>query len=93
MSNLTIKSDLRHRSPFDRYGALWLETMFLFAKPARPFVAWRNPAMPSAARRARYRSTISEGRRYMVLERACQGDEWVVVTVLTVLDGRPKVAA
>jgi len=29
----------------------------------------------------------------MVLERACLNDHWVVVTVLTVLDGRPQVAA
>ena len=73
--------------------ALWLGTMFLFAKAARPFIAWRNPAMPPAARRAKYRSTRAAGRRYMVLERARQGEGWVLVTVLTVFDGRPKAAA
>ena len=48
--------------------------------------------MPHGSRRAQYRTTVSEGRKYEVLERARHGD-WVLVTVLMVLDGRPKVAA
>ena len=67
-------------------------SMLLFAKPARPYIIWRNPALPRV-RRAKYRSTIFDGRRYMVLEQARQGEKWVVVTVLTVLDGSPRVAA
>ena len=51
-----------------------------------------NPAMPHGTLRAKYHDMVPEGRKYEVLEQACQGD-WVVVTVLTVVDGRPKVAA
>ena len=35
---------------------------------------------------------VPGGRKYEVLERVRYGD-WVVVAVLTLLDGRPKVAA
>ncbi|MFI5107279.1 MAG: hypothetical protein ACHP78_00370 [Terriglobales bacterium] len=66
--------------------------MVLFGKQANPFIVWRNPAMPHGKRRANYCDTVPEGRKYEVLEQACPGD-WVVVTVLTVVDGRPKVAA
>ena len=66
--------------------------MFFFRKPASPRIVWRNPTMPPGTRRTKYRTTVSEGRKYKVLERVCP-DNWVVVTVLTVLDGRPKVAA
>ena len=43
-------------------------------------------------RRTKYRTTVPEGRKYEVLECAREGD-WVLVTVLTVRDGHPKVAA
>jgi len=66
--------------------------MFLFGKPASPYIVWRNPARPHGTRRAKYHDTVPEGRKYQVLEQACPGD-WVVVTILTVVDGRPKVAA
>lgn len=68
--------------------------MFFFRKPACPFIVWRNPMMPPRTRRANHRTTAPEveGKKYEVLERACQGN-WTVVTVLTVLDGRPMVAA
>jgi hypothetical protein len=66
--------------------------MFLFGKPASPYIVWRNPAMPHGTRRAKYHDTVPEGRKYEVLEQTCPGD-WFVVTVLTVVDGRPKVAA
>ncbi len=66
--------------------------MVLIGKQANPFIVWRNPVMPHGTRRANYRDTVREGRKYEVLEQACPGD-WVVVTVLTVVDGRPRVAA
>ena len=66
--------------------------MLLLAKPASPCIVWRNPAMPHGKRRAKYRDTVPEGRKYEVLERVCEGN-WVLVTTLTVVDGRPKVAA
>jgi len=65
--------------------------VLLFVKPARPRIVWRNPAMPHGNRWAKYRDTVPEGRKYEVLEQAC-GD-WVLVTELTVVDGRPKVVA
>ena len=66
--------------------------MFLFGKPASPFIVWRNPEMPPGTRITKYRTTVSDRRKYLVLERACEG-QWVVLTVLIVLNGRPKVAA
>jgi len=66
--------------------------MSFFAKPANPRIVWRNPAMPHGSRRAIYRNAVVEGKEYEVLEKACGGD-WLVLTVLTVVSGRPKVAA
>ncbi len=66
--------------------------MFPFAKPASPNVVWRNPELPQGTRRANYCDTVPEGRTYEVVEKACNG-EWVIVTVLTVVDGRANVAA
>ena len=48
--------------------------------------------MPHGTRRAQYCDTVPEGRKYEVLEKAHLG-EWVVVAVLTVVDGRAKAAA
>lgn len=59
--------------------------MFLFGKPASPYIVWRNRAMPHGMRKAKYHDTVPEGRKYKVLEQACPGD-WVVVTVLTVVE-------
>jgi len=42
-------------------------------------------------RRAEYRDSAPEGRKHEVLEPGCEGD-WVPVTVLTVVDGRPNIA-
>jgi len=67
--------------------------MFFFREPAVPFIVWRNPAMLPRVRGMSNRTTHFTGGTYMVLERVGQGDTWVVVTVLEVLDGRPKVAA
>ena len=66
--------------------------MPFFRKPAIPRIVWRNPAMPHGTRRAIYRDTVPQGKEYEVLERAYSGD-WCVVTVLTIVDGGPKVAA
>jgi len=66
--------------------------MFLLVQHTGPHVVWRNPAMPRGNRRAKYRDTVRQGRKYEVLERRCRGD-WVLVTVLTIVDGRPKVVA
>ena len=66
--------------------------MSFFAKPANPRIVWRNPAMPHGSRRTIYRNAVLEGKEYEVLEKACGGD-WLVLTVLTVVSGRPKVAA
>ena len=65
--------------------------MFAFAKPATPVIVWRNPLLPLWTCRTGYR-TEHKGKMYKVLERGCKG-EWVVVTVLTVIDGQPKAAA
>ena len=48
--------------------------------------------MPPGTRITKYRTKESDRGKYLVFERACQ-DNWVVVTILTVLIGRPKVAA
>jgi len=66
--------------------------MSLFGKPAGPHIVWRNPAAPQGRRRAEYRDTVPEGRKYDVLERARLG-AWVVVTELMVVDGHPHAAA
>ena len=66
--------------------------MFSFNKPAKPSIVWRNPAMAPRMRVAKYRTMVPGGRKYDVLERARYGD-WVVVAVLTLIDGRRKVAA
>jgi hypothetical protein len=74
-------------------SALRKKTMMLpFAKPAGPCIIWRNPGAPRGTRKAEYRNTVAEGRKYEVLERACEGG-WVVVTELTIVDGQPQVAA
>jgi len=65
--------------------------MLFLLKPASPYIVWRNPAMPHGNRRAKYRDTVPEGRKYEVLEQAC--GNWVLVTELTVVDGRPRVVA
>ena len=65
--------------------------MFLFGKPARPYIVWRHPAPRQAKRKAKYRDTVPEGRKYEVLERACGC--WVVVAELTIVDGQPQAAA
>jgi hypothetical protein len=92
---ITAICDRCHRNQFGHYGGLQADTMFLFHRHehALPFISWRNPVMPPRRRRTKYCGAISRGRKYMVLERACLNDNWVVVTVLTVLDGRPQVAA
>jgi len=66
--------------------------MVPFGQPASPYIVWRNPAMQHKTRTAKYRDTVPEGRKYEVLERDGQGD-WLVVAVLTVVDGRPEVVA
>jgi len=66
--------------------------MPFFTKRATPWIVWRNPAMPHGARRAIYRDTVPDGKEYEVLERAHSGD-WRLVTVLTIVDGRLRVAA
>ena len=48
--------------------------------------------MAPRMRVAKYRTMVPGGRKYDVLERARYGD-WVVVAVLTLIDGRRKVAA
>jgi hypothetical protein len=48
--------------------------------------------MPPGNRRANFCETVPEGRKYEVVEKTHNGD-WVVVSVLTVVDGRPNVAA
>lgn len=65
--------------------------MPVFAKPANPRIVWRNPAMPPGARRAIYRDTAPEGKKYEILEKA-RGGDWLVVTVLTICS-RPRAAA
>ena len=95
LMTITPICDRCHRNQFGHYGALQADTMFLFHRHehALPFISWRNPVMPPRRRTTKYCGAISKGRKYMVLERACLNDNWVVVTVLTVLDGRPQVAA
>jgi len=66
--------------------------MLLFAKPAAPRIVWRNPALLHGTRREIYGDAVPEGKKYVVLEKARHGD-WLVVTVLTLVDGRAKVAA
>ena len=66
--------------------------MLVLDKQASPFIVWRNPEMPPGIRRANFCDTVPDGRKYEVLEKARNGD-WVVVSVLTVVDGRPNVVA
>jgi hypothetical protein len=66
--------------------------MLPFAKPAGPCIIWRSPGVLRGTRKAEYGNTVAEGRKYEVLERAREGG-WIVVTELTVVDGRPQVAA
>jgi len=65
--------------------------MWLFDKPGLHIV-WRNPAMPHGTAREIHCDTVPGGKKYLVLERACHG-HWLVVSVLTVVDGRRTVAA
>lgn len=65
--------------------------MLFVGKSARPRIIWRNPAPRRGKRRAEYCDTVGEGRKYEVLERAC--GHWVLVTELTVVDGRRHAAA
>ena len=65
--------------------------MLFVGKSARPRIVWRNPAPPRGKRHAEYRETVREGRKYEVRERAC--GLWILVTELTVVDGRRHVAA
>jgi len=66
--------------------------MWFSAKRAHPYIVRRNRAMSHGTRMAIYRNTVPEGKKYEVLEKAHNGD-WLVVTVLTIVEGRPKVAA
>lgn len=58
----------------------------------QPYIIWRNRAVPDETRKANYDGITSEGKKYEVVERTT-GSSWVVVAVLTVIDGGRKIAA
>jgi hypothetical protein len=73
-------------------GILKQRVKALFFQPARLCIVWRNKTKPHGIRWARYRDKIPDGREYEVFEHDYAAG-WVMVTRLTVVDGRRKCAA